>query len=235
MLPGEAFLRQNVPGFAILDPEEPVQLPLEARDIGMYVGFLAVWAYLIAIGRGRARGMPPWQITLLLILFVGVMGLDGINAFLFDLHRNVPAIPYLYEPQLQLRLATGLLTGIAFAGILTPIINYSLWRQDDPRSVIESGKQFAGALGVAAIVYLINESRLGIFLYPFAIITSASVPILVGLINMVFVLALVRHEGMMDTWLDALNPFAVGVALALVELGILSLLRYAVLGTAVLP
>jgi hypothetical protein len=235
MLPGEAFLRQNVPGFALLDPEEPVKLPLEARDIGMYVGFLAVWAYLIALGRGRARGMPPWQITLTLVLFIGVMGFDGINAFLFDLHQKVPAIPYLYEPQLQLRLGTGLLTGIAFAGILAPVINYSLWRQDDPRPIIENGKQFAGALGVAAIVYLINESRLGIFLYPFAIITSASVPILIGLINMVFVLALLRREGTATTWFEALNPFAVGVALALIELGILSLLRYAVLGTAVLP
>ncbi len=127
-----------MPGFAALDPEEPMQLPLEARDFGMYVGFLAVWAYLIALGRGRAKGMPSVWILVLLIIFIGVMGLDGINAFLFDLHKNIPNIPYLYEPRLQLRLATGLLTGITFAGILTPVVNYSLWRQDDQRPVIET-------------------------------------------------------------------------------------------------
>ena len=234
-LPGEAFLRANVPGFAALDPEEPLQLPLEARDFGMYVGFLAVWAYLIALGRGRAKGMPSVWILVLLIIFIGVMGLDGINAFLFDLHKNIPNIPYLYEPRLQLRLATGLLTGITFAGILTPVVNYSLWRQDDQRPVIETGKQFIGALVIVAILFVMNESRWGIWLYPLAIVTSASTLILIGLINMVFVISLFRKDGAAITWRDTLNPFAAGVLLALIELGLLSLMRYAVLGTAVLP
>lgn len=234
-LPGEAFLRENLPGFAVLDPAEPVKLPLEARDLGMYVGFIAVWVYLSSIGRGRARGMPPWQITATLVIFIGVMGFDGINAFAYDLHQKIPALPYLYEPRLQLRLATGLLTGIAFAGILTPVVNYALWRQDDHRPIIANWKHLAGALGVVAIVYIINESHLGLFLYPLAIITSASVPILVGLINMVFLLSIFRREGNALTWRDALNPFAAGVAFALIELGILSLLRYAILGTAPIP
>ena len=201
----------------------------------MYVGFLAVWAYLVATGRGRAKGMPPWYITLTLVLFVGVMGFDGINAFLYDLHRNVPAIPYLYEPRLQLRLATGLLTGIAFAGIMTPVVNMTLWRQDDQRPIIENWKSLGVALVIAVLLYLVNELGWGIFLYPLAIITAASVPILVGLINMVFVLSIFRKENIAVTVRDALNPFAVGVFFALIELGLLSLMRYAVLGTAVLP
>jgi len=201
----------------------------------MYVGFIAVWTYLIARGRGRAKGMPPWPITLTLVVFVGVMGVDGVNALMFDLHRNIPAIPYLYEPQLQLRLATGLLTGIAFAGILTPVVNMTLWRQDDQRPIIENWKQLGVALGIAAILYILNEARLGILLYPVSIITAASVPILVGLINMVFVLSLVRQESRAVTWRNALNPFAAGVFFALIELGILSLMRYAVLGTTILP
>jgi hypothetical protein len=201
----------------------------------MYVGFIAVWAYLIVLGRGRAKGMPaPW-ILVVLILFVGVMGFDGVNAFLFDLHKNIPGVPYLYEPLLQLRLATGLLCGIAFAGILAPVVNYSLWRQDDNRPIIENGKQFAGTLIIVALLFVMNELRWGIWLYPMAIVTSASVPILVGLINMVFVVSLFRKEGAAVTWRDALNPFAAGVLLALLELGLLSLMRYAVLGTAMIP
>lgn len=233
--PGETFLREHLPSFAALDPATPAQLPICARDSGMYLGFITVWGYLIALGRGRAKGLPPWQITLTLILFVGVMGLDGVNALLNDLHQNVPAIPYLYEPQLQLRLGTGLLTGVAFAGILTPVVNMTLWRQDDPRPSIATWRQLAGAVGVVAIVFAINESRLGLFLYPVALTIGASVLTLIGLINMVFVLTLVRRENLALTVRDALNPFAVGVCLALVELGFLSLMRYAVLGTTVLP
>ena len=135
-----------MPGFAALDPEEPVKLPLEARDFGMYVGFIAVWAYLSAIGRGRVKGMPPAPILVTLVLFVGVMGLDGVNAFVYDLQKNLPMVPYLYEPRLQLRLATGLLTGIAFGGILTPVVNFSLWRAEDNRPIIANWKQVLVAL-----------------------------------------------------------------------------------------
>jgi hypothetical protein len=201
----------------------------------MYVGFLAVWAYLTVIGRGRAKGMPPAPILVTLILFVGAMGFDGVNAFAYDLHKNLPQIPYLYEPRLQLRLATGLLTGIAFAGILSPIVNFSLWRANDNRPIIENWKQVLAALAISAVLYIANESRLGILLYPLAIVTSASVPILVGLINLVFLLSLFRQESLANTWFDALNPFAAGVFLALIELGGLSLMRYAVLGTTILP
>jgi hypothetical protein len=201
----------------------------------MYVGFLAVWAYLTVIGRGRAKGMPPAPILVTLILFVGAMGFDGVNAFAYDLHKNLPQIPYLYEPRLQLRLATGLLTGIAFAGILSPIVNFSLWRANDNRPIIENWKQVLAALAISAVLYIANESRLGILLYPLAIVTSASVPILVGLINLVFLLSLFRKESLANTWFDALNPFAAGVFLALIELGGLSLMRYAVLGTTILP
>jgi hypothetical protein len=212
-----------------------VKLPLEGRDFGMYVGFIAVWAYLIVVGRGRAKGMPPVPILLTLVLFVGAMGVDGVNATAFDVHNNFPMIPFLYEPRLQLRLATGFLTGIAFAGILTPVVNFSLWRADDNRPIIENWKQVLIALTISAVLFIANESRLGILLYPFAIITSASVPILVGLINMVFLLSLFRKEGLAVTWFDALNPFAAGVFLGLLELGVLSLMRYAVLGTTILP
>jgi hypothetical protein len=210
-------------------------LPLEARDFGMYVGFIAVWAYLIAIGRGRARGMPPAPILVTLVLFVGLMGLDGVNAFAYDLQKNLPMIPTLYEPRLQLRLATGLLTGITFAGILTPVVNFSLWRANDNRPIIENWRQLLVALAIAAALFVANETRLGIFLYLLAIATSVSVPILVGLINMVFLLSIFRKEGLAVTWFDALNPFAAGVFLGLIELGVLSLMRYAVLGTTILP
>ncbi|MCL5951764.1 MAG: DUF2085 domain-containing protein [Chloroflexi bacterium] len=210
-------------------------LPLEARMFGMFVGFSVVWAYLIAIGRGRAKGMPPAPILLTLVLFVGVMGVDGLNATAYDLHQNLPLIPFLYEPRLQWRLATGVLTGIAFAGILTPVVNFTLWRANDPRPIIENWKQVLIALALAAGLFIANESRLGILFYPFAILTDVSVLILVGFINMVFVVSFCRKEGLTVTWFDALNPLALGVFLGLIELGVLSLMRYAVLGTTILP
>lgn len=215
----------------MLDPAEPMKLPLEARDFGIYVGFLVTWVYLIALGRGRAKGMPPPSILLASVIFVFIMGADGINAFFYDLK----IVPHLYEPRLELRLGTGLLCGIAFAGILTPVVNYSLWRENDPRPIFGNWKQFLGGLALMMVLFAINVSEIGIFFYPLAIITSASVIILIGLINLVFVTSLSGRAASAVTWRDALNPFAVGVFLALIELAALSLLRYAVLGTTVLP
>ena len=222
-----------LPGLEWLAPAEPVKLSLEARKVGMYVGFLAIWLYLLVLGRGRAKGMAPPAILLTLVIFVSIMGLDGFNAFFYDLKF----LPHLYAPRLDLRLGTGLLCGYAFAGILLPVVNYSLWRDAsrDARPIIANWKQFLGGFGVLAIVYVLNASGVGILLYPLSIIASASVMILVALINVVFLLSIFAKEGSASTWRDALNPFAAGVAFALVELGLLSLLRYAVMGTTVLP
>ena len=234
-LPGEAFLRANLPGYALIDPAQPTKLPLEARDFGIYVGFIFTWLYINALGRGRAKGMPLFPMLLYLVIFVAIMGADGVNALLYDLHQNAPVIPYLYTPLLELRLATGLLCGFAFGGIMTPVVNYTLWRGDDTRPVIGTWKQFLGGLGVMAVLFLMNYSEIGLFYWPLAIITSSATVILIAMINMVFVLSISGKEGSAVTWRDALNPFAVAVILAIAELGVLSLMRYAVLGTAVLP
>lgn len=195
------------------------------------------WLYLIAIGRGRAKGMPSPLILLALVFFVFVMGADGFNAFFYDLQfYNLQFVPpHLYTPRLELRLGTGLLCGVAFAGILLPIANYSLWREDDARPIIANWKQFLGALVVLAVLFAMNESESGIFLYPLSILTSASVIILLAMINFTFVLSFFRRWASAVTWRDALNPFAMGALLAILELGVLSALRYAMLGTAVLP
>ncbi len=236
MLPGEAFLRESLPGFAALDPSEPVKLSLEARDLGIYAGFLLTWAYLAILGRGRASGTPRASILFTLVCFIFIMGADGINAFFYDtsFFQMPIEFPYLYTPRLELRLGTGLLCGIAFAGIMLPVVNSTLWRNPDPRPVFSGWRQFLGGLAVLAVFFALNETESGIFLYPFSILAAASTIILLALINMVFVISFFQSPAAV-TFRDALNPFAAGVFCTLIELGLLSALRYAVLGTATLP
>ncbi len=214
-----------------------MKLSIEARDFGIYAGFLLIWAYLAILGRGRASGMPPASILVTLVLFVFVMGADGLNAFFYDTQfLQMPLMfPHLYTPSLELRLATGLLCGIAFAGILIPIVNSTLWRESDPRPIIETWKQFLGGLAILALVFAMNASESGIFLYPFSILSAVSVIVLLALINMVFVISFFRGNATAMNLREALNPFAAGVFLTLIELGALSAMRYAVLGTATLP
>ncbi len=236
-LPGEAFLRENIPFGAILDPAQPTRLPIEARDGGIYQGFLLTWIYLAAIGRARAKGMPRAWMLLAMILFVVAMGLDGTNALLYDLqfYGGLEMVPHLYVPRLELRLSTGLLTGVAFGGILLPIVNYYLWRADDSRPLLETARHFLGALAVVALFGLAIHSEIGIFFYPVAILSAASVLILLTLINTVFLLSFLGRAAIAHNWRETLNPLACGALAALAELAVLSLLRYAIWGTTTLP
>ncbi len=103
------------------------------------------------------------------------------------------------------------------------------------RPVFANWKDFLGGLGLLVVLFAMNASRLGILFWPLAIVTSASTIILIALINMVFVISIFGREGRAVTWRDALNPFSAGVLLAMVELGGMSLLRFAVLGNAAMP
>lgn len=196
-----------------------------------------MWGYLATLGRGRASGVPRVSILVTLVLFVFIMGFDGLNAFFYDTSfLQMPLeLPHLYTPLLQLRLGTGLLCGIAFAGILIPVVNSTLWRETDPRPIFGGWKQFLGGLAILALVYAMNETESGIFLYPFSILSAISVIVLLALINMVFVISFFRGNEPVINLRDALNPFAAGVFLTLIELGALSAMRYAILGTATLP
>ena len=236
-LPGEAYLRENLPGFDAFDPETPTKLPIEARDGGIYQGFLLTWLYLVAIHRARAKGMPRLWMLIAMIVFIIAMAADGLNALLYDLqfYGGLEEVPHLYVPSLELRLITGLLTGIAFAGIMLPIANYVLWRDDDARPLFENTKHFFGALAVLAGFGLIVHSESGLFYYPVAIFSAASVVILLALINAVFLLSFRGKFAYAATWRGALNPFAAGTVATVLELGALSLMRYAVLGTSTLP
>jgi hypothetical protein len=196
-----------------------------------------IWAYLVILGRGRASGIPRASILFTLVCFVAIMGADGINAFLYDTYLfHFPIdLPHLYTPNLELRLGTGLLCGYAFAGILLPVVNSTLWRDPDPRPVIGGWKQFLGGIAVLAVFFAMNESEWGIFLYPLSILAAASTIILLALINMSFVVSFFQRAPSAVTLRDALNPFAAGVFLTLFELGVLSVMRFAVLGSAILP
>ncbi len=94
-----------------------VQLPLEARMMGMFGGVTLGVVELTTLGRRRTQRWPRLPVALALLLGFGVMVFDGLNALLFDL-----GLPHAYAPDLRMRLATGVLAGIAMAFALVPTL-----------------------------------------------------------------------------------------------------------------
>src|SRR5438045_288312 len=79
---------------------------LEARMLGIFLGFAVAVAGAWARGHWRRTELPSGLIGLVLLLGIGLMAVDGVNAALYDLRQ-----PYLYVPRNELRLATGLWCG----------------------------------------------------------------------------------------------------------------------------
>lgn len=94
-----------------------LQLPLEARMLGIYGGFLLSTAVLLLLGRFRARSFGSVSMIGVLLVMFGSMVVDGINSTLAEV-----GAPFLYTPTNEVRLLTGLLAGIAMSAVITWLI-----------------------------------------------------------------------------------------------------------------
>ncbi len=230
LLPGEAALRAALPFLNFIAPSQPTKLPVEARMFGMFAGFLCTWLYAFLIGRGKAALMPKPLILFTYISFIAIMGFDGVNATIRDLHDAGLPIPYLYAPRLDLRFSTGWLCGIAMAGIILPVVNYCLWRDAQPRALFERGREILPLLGIGLGFLILFTLGSGLYYYPLAVFAPLGILAILGALNVVLVLTLWRRERVAENWRAALNPVALALLLSLLELGALSLLRYAAFG-----
>lgn len=145
-------------------------LPFDARMTGIYGGFLLTFCYLMVMGRARAWRTPPPSVLALLAGFVLVLAIDGGNSTLRDF-----GLWYAYEPDNRLRLATGLLTGIALAALLCYLLATSLWRH---------GRWNTATITAPAEVVLLVALQV-----PFAIAVVSGFGILYGPISIVLVLS----------------------------------------------
>lgn len=230
VLPGEAALRAAVPRLNVIAPAEPTKLPVEARMYGMFVGFGLSWAYAFLVGRGRAMAMPRPLLLLTFLSLIAVMGADGVNATLFDLRNAGLPVPFAYAPRLDLRFFTGWLTGVAMAGITLPIVNFCLWRDAEPRAMFERVRDLLPLVGLGIVLLVLQMLGSGLYFYPLAVLAPLGILATLGALNIVLILTLTKRERLAAHWRDALNPIAVAVCLALMQLGALSLLRWLAFG-----
>ncbi len=201
------------------------QMPIEARMAGIFGGFVIGAAYFWALGRVRAMRLPSRAMTIMLIGFIALMGVDSINALLFDLRQ-----PHLYIPNLLLRLGTGLLTGLAFAGFVVPAFNSTVWASGQNMSPLSTVRDLLGGLLLEALYFGVAISGAGIFLYPVSLMAVLGVPILLGMIGSMVIAIVSRRENRATRAADLIALMLGGLAVAAIMLGIMSGLRYLLFG-----
>jgi uncharacterized membrane protein len=203
------------------------QFPLCSRCTGMYLGALLGVVGMVLMGRGRAGGMPTRWVMVALFGFLGLMGIDGVNSYM----HFFPGLPHLYEPQNWLRLITGMGNGLFLAGLILPVLNQTLWRNWDARPVLGSFRELALLVVAAAVVVALVLSDNVLVLYPLALLSSVGVLVLVVSLNTAILLMVLRRENRAAGWAGAVLPLLAGLTLAIIEIGMVDAVRFAIFGT----
>ena len=192
------------------------QLPLEARTMGMYAGFLITFGHLLVLRRGRAVRFPGKWMTVLLVGFVAVMGLDGLNSSAFEV-----GMVHLYAPSNALRLITGLLVGVAMGSFLLPLASPVLRAGNPPRAVLGSVKELAGLLVIESLFFLGIVSGAGWLLYPVSLMGAGGVVTLFFTLSVIVIALLARQWSETSGRRNRLLFVDLAQLLAVVELGVL--------------
>lgn len=205
------------------------QLPLCARCTGMYLGAALAVLSLWLSGRIRYTALPSLPILLTLLGFIAIMGVDGLNSY----SHFFPNAPHLYQPRNWLRLLTGMGTGLAMGAIILPTLVQTLWCQGEFRPSISTFRELFGLLLVGGTAVFLVLSNQPIILYVLALISVVGLLTIVTALNTVTMLILSRRESLAVTWQQASLPLLLGAALAVIELSIISWLRFYLTGTMV--
>lgn len=201
------------------------QTPLCARCSGMYLGMLVSLIYLARYG--RRTEFPPLRISLPLSLFFLAFGVDGLNSFL----QFFPNAPELYPPENYLRLATGAGLGMLVPVFLVPVFHQTMWSVVDERPVLEKWTQVVPLLVLAALTALAVYSEISWLLYPLALLSALTVPIILGMCYALIWVMIFKKENQYTSLKQAWMPLLAGFTTAMLQIGVIDLLRYQITGT----
>jgi uncharacterized membrane protein len=183
-----------------------VQVPVCARDTGIYLGFALSFAILAIIHSGqRPRGFPTTPAWILMGLFLAVMGWDGVSSY-----------AGLRTTTNDLRLITGLGVGFSAAAVVYPMLQDELWRQQTQDRVLSPLWRLLVWLSCIPLSFLFIRfvaPSLGVA-YP--VVVAGGILVTLTSINLVMVAMLPafdrRGEGLRDVVLPLGIAFAGAVA-----------------------
>jgi uncharacterized membrane protein len=200
------------------------ELPLCARNTGIYLGFIVTLLTLYATGRGRVQRLPPWPILVVLVSGVGILALDGFNSFFLDL-----GLPHLYQPHNLIRLATGLITGLALATLSLPAMNRLFWLTYDEQRSISSWTTLFSYTPALILCFFAVISQSVLVLYPIALLSTAGVLTTVSSINLIVIVAISKRDESFERYRDLLPFFSLALLFAIGEMLTLAQLKFLLL------
>ncbi|GLV56632.1 hypothetical protein KDH_34710 [Dictyobacter sp. S3.2.2.5] len=165
------------------------RLPLCSRNTGIYLGFFVTMIMLFIRKRGRAQALPGKSLIIALCVGIFFLAVDGTNSLFVDL-----GIAHLYQPNNLLRLASGLLAGLAMGVFVLPVINGLIWRHGNTQRSLPAWIELGWFLPILFVCFYAAASQSGLALYPLAILSTLGLLTAVGGINLIFILLLSKRD-----------------------------------------
>ena len=195
-------------------------ISLCARCTGMYMG--AFLGLLYQLRYRKLGGLPSKPVLAVLAVFLVAFGVDGVNSYL----HFFPSLPSLYEPNNTLRLITGTGVGLGMAALIYPIFNQTLyvdWKED---RVLGRMTQIAQLSLFSIILIGLVLLQVSLILYPLAIISSATVLVLLSMIYTIIWSMVLKQENKFSNLREAWWILAAGFGTALLQIALMDLARY---------
>ncbi|MBI5231743.1 MAG: DUF2085 domain-containing protein [Coriobacteriales bacterium] len=194
-----------------------VQLPVCARDTGIYVGFIvgALVIYLLHRPK-RPGGFPDALGWVTISLLFGLMVADGVTSYAgLRATTNV------------LRLLSGVSAGFSIAAVVVPLLNEELWATSDPERVLTPPWKLAVwvlCVPVTSLAVWFVGPMFGVA-YPF-LVTLAILATFTS-VNMVFAALLPAFDRSARRLRDLIGPVCIGLLLTIIEIFGAAMLRIA--------
>lgn len=192
------------------------QLPVCARDTGIYIGFVASLLVITALARRRRpTELPNLAVLLIGTAFVATMVVDGVSSY-----------AGWRQTTNDLRLISGLLAGYALPLVAIPMVNAQLWKDGTPSRPLADVRE--------AVMWLLSVPLVFVAARWVMPITGAAYPLLVVVavlatfvtVNLVFVCLVPRWERQTERLSDAWPQLALALVLTVAELAAAGGLRW---------
>lgn len=200
-------------------------LPLCARCTGTFTGLLVTIAFLSR--RGKRSGVPSRLMIAVLALFFVGFAVDGINSAV----SMIPGVQPLYPPDNLLRLLTGLLFGVALGTLSLTLWNQTLWKESDNEPLLHTWGQMLVLVLLVVGCGLIILADLPWLYFPIALFSILSIFTILSIIYSLLWCIILKKENTLHQFRDGMRIYIAGITTAIIQVGLMDLIRYLLTGT----